>query len=274
MDVYLDNAASTIITKEVLDEMIKCQKDIFANPSSAHKFGRKAKTIIENCRSIISSKLKTSPGNIFFTSGGTEGDNMAIFSIARSEKIKNIITSRIEHPAVLQPIEYLMKNEKIISHFVDTDKNGNIDYQHLSSLLSKFESNTLVSLMHANNEIGIINDIKKIGEICKKNNAFFHSDAVQTVCHYEIDLSNSETLKIDFVLGQIETNVTSIILISLIMGYFLANLNRLLSSFNNLFCRNKKNQAQEIEKIEDFRKVFAESHDNKNFQNTKNNIGS
>ena len=92
MDVYFDNAASTIITKEVLDEMIKCQKDIFANPSSVHKFGRKAKTIIENCRSIISSKLKTSPGNIFFTSGGTEGDNMAIFSIARSKKIKNIIT--------------------------------------------------------------------------------------------------------------------------------------------------------------------------------------
>ena len=190
MDLYFDNAASTIITKEVLDEMIKCQKDIFANPSSVHKFGRKAKTIIENCRSIISSKLKTSPGNIFFTSGGTEGDNMAIFSIARSEKIKNIITSRIEHPAVLQPIQYLMKNEKIISHFVDTDKNGNIDYQHLSILLSKFESNTLVSLMHANNEIGIINDIKKIGEICKKNNALFHSDAVQTVCHYEIDLSD------------------------------------------------------------------------------------
>ena len=119
MDVYFDNAASTIITKEVLDEMIKCQKDIFANPSSVHKFGRKAKTIIENCRSIISSKLKTSPGNIFFTSGGTEGDNMAIFSIARSKKINNIITSRIEHPAVLQPIEYLMKNEKIISHFFD-----------------------------------------------------------------------------------------------------------------------------------------------------------
>ena len=122
MDVYFDNAASTIITKEVLDEMIKCQKDIFANPSSVHKFGRKAKTIIENCRSIISSKLQTSPGNIFFTSGGTEGDNMAIFSIARSKKIKNIITSRIEHPAVLQPIEHLMKNEKIFSHFVDTDK--------------------------------------------------------------------------------------------------------------------------------------------------------
>jgi cysteine desulfurase len=188
MEVYLDNAATTPIVSEVIDVITATLKETFGNPSSSHFIGRKAKAIIENARRTIASTLNCNGSEIIFTGGGTEADNMAIRCCVEQLGVKHIITSEIEHHAVLHTIEYVKKLYSISVSFVKCDSKGNIDLVHLEKLLQT-EEKTLVSLMHANNEIGTYLPIEKIGELCKFNNALFHSDTVQTVGHKHIDLS-------------------------------------------------------------------------------------
>ena len=192
--VYLDNAATTPISKEIIELMSSLMKHQFANPSSTHSEGRKSKTIVEESRTIIAKILNTYPRNIFFTSGGTESDNMAIKMSIENYNIKHAITSRISHHAVLYPLEKLAKENKIKLSYVKLDKNGLVSFSDLENLLEN-NSRTFVSIMHANNEVGVIQDIKKIGLICQKYNAIFHSDTVQTIGHYHIDL---QKINIDF----------------------------------------------------------------------------
>tara|TARA_B100001115_G_scaffold183547_1_gene182750 strand:+ start:828 stop:1961 length:1134 start_codon:yes stop_codon:yes gene_type:complete len=192
--VYLDNAATTPISKEIIELMSSLMKHQFANPSSTHSEGRKSKTIVEESRTIIAKILNTYPRNIFFTSGGTESDNMAIKMSIENYNIKHAITSRISHHAVLYPLEKLAKENKIKLSYVKLDENGLVSYSDLENLL-KNNSRTFVSIMHANNEVGVIQDIKKIGLICQNYNAVFHSDTVQTIGHYHIDL---QKINVDF----------------------------------------------------------------------------
>jgi len=192
--VYLDNAASTPIAPEIIEMMSEMMKTNFANPSSVHSFGRESKIIVENARKSIANLLNTSPGSIFFTSGGTEADNMAIKCGIEDYKIKHAITSRISHHAVLYPLEDLAETGKIKLSYIDIDENGVVSLSHLKELL-KNNPRTFVSIMHANNEIGTIQDLKQIGEICKENNAIFHSDTVQTIAHFPF---NMQELNIDF----------------------------------------------------------------------------
>ena len=195
MRVYFDNAATTPISAEVIDLMTEIMKSDYANPSSVHHGGRKSKIIIENARKTVATFLNTSPGNIFFTSGGTEADNMAISCGILDNKITHAVTSAISHHAVLYPLEKL-KNEGIIDlSYIKIDSNGVIDLVDLEEIL-KIRPRTFVSIMHANNEIGTMQPIKEIGDLCKKYNAIFHSDTVQTIAHYPFDLQN---LNIDFI---------------------------------------------------------------------------
>lgn len=188
MKVYFDNAATTPIDPQVIDVMQQVMKEEYGNPSSIHAPGRKARSIIETSRRTISNIFNVSPGEIFFTSGGTEADNMAIWQTVMDLGIEHIITSEIEHHAVLHTVEELEKRGKIQLHFVDIDEKGHIDLNHLERLTGKY-SNTLVTLMHANNEIGNLLPIEKVGEICNSNNVIFHSDTVQTIGHYKMNLA-------------------------------------------------------------------------------------
>ncbi|MCF8465377.1 MAG: cysteine desulfurase [Flavobacteriales bacterium] len=195
MSIYLDNAATTQIDPEVIAAICKVMEETYGNPSSVHGFGRKARAEIEKARRTVSSFLKVSPAEIFFTSGGTEADNMAILCSIRDLGVKHIITSKIEHHAVLHSVEVAEATGEVKVSYVKLTDNGHIDLEHLELLLQTSEK-TLVSLMHANNEIGNLIDLKKISMLCRANGAYFHSDTVQTMCHYEFNLSE---LDIDFV---------------------------------------------------------------------------
>ena len=197
MRVYLDNAATTQIAPEVIDFMTDLMKSDYANPSSIHHGGRKSRILIENARKTVSGFLNTSPGNIFFTSGGTEADNMAIRCGIIDNKISHAITSSISHKAVLYPLEELKEKEIIHLDYIKLDKNGKIDLSHLEELLQN-NPKTFVSIMHANNEIGTIQPIKEIGDLCIKYNAIFHCDTVQTMAHYPINL---QEFNVDFITG-------------------------------------------------------------------------
>ncbi|TZF80991.1 cysteine desulfurase [Pedobacter sp. BS3] len=188
MRVYLDNAATTPIDKEVLSEMYQVMEQHFGNPSSIHAHGREVRTIIEKARKAIAGLLGVSPAEIFFTSGGTEADNMAIRCGIHDYGIKHAITSQLEHHAVLHTLQALEKENSIRLSYVETDDKGNISLQHLEQLLQQNER-SFVSLMHANNEIGTLTDIEKVGELCKTYNSLFHCDTVQTMGHYRFDLS-------------------------------------------------------------------------------------
>ena len=188
MNVYFDNAATTPISKKVLDKMIPYMEDGFGNPSSIHKRGREIKSVIEKSRSKVADILSCEPGEIFFTSGGTEADNMFIINTVLEKKIDTIITSKVEHHAVLHCCDYLNKTQNINIKYVSINDNGEVDLGDLEKITSN-NKNSLVSLMHGNNEIGNINDLKTISKICEKNNVVFHSDTVQTVGHYAIDLN-------------------------------------------------------------------------------------
>lgn len=183
MQVYLDNAATTPVDPEVLDAMLPFLKNNYGNPSSIHSHGRQVRTAIESSRKLIADLLNCSTGEIVFTSGGTEADNTIIRCAVDTHNISHVISSPIEHHAVLHTLENLEKNGKAKLSFVELTKEGHVNYDHLQSLL-KENPNSLVSIMHANNEIGNINDIGKIGNICKENGAYFHSDTVQTMGHY------------------------------------------------------------------------------------------
>ncbi|TAH02349.1 MAG: cysteine desulfurase [Sphingobacteriales bacterium] len=186
--IYFDNAATTALDPEVLNVITDVMRNYYGNPSSIHSHGRQARTLIEKARKTVATLLNTAPANIFFTSGGTEADNMAIKCSIQSFGITHAITSKIEHHAVLHTLEDLEKQGVIELSFVNIDEKGNVDLIHLNELL-KTNSRSLVSLMQANNEIGTLTDIQKVGEICQTYNAIFHTDTVQTVGHFKHDLS-------------------------------------------------------------------------------------
>ena len=192
--VYLDNAATTQLNQKVVDEMTSVLVNSYGNPSSTHSFGRDSKTIIELSRKFIANMFNVKPKEIFFTSGGTESNNMIIKSCIE-HGVERIITTKIEHKAVLNPVLNLSHDKKVELEFLNVDHEGNPDLNELESLLLK-PKKTLVSLMHINNEIGTMIDLKKIGSICHGHNAMFHSDTVQTIGHFPLDLS---LINIDFI---------------------------------------------------------------------------
>ncbi|HLQ99604.1 MAG TPA: cysteine desulfurase family protein [Sphingobacterium sp.] len=197
MKVYFDNAATTSIDQEVVKTMTDIMQKDFGNPSSVHSHGRHIKSVIEQSRRTVAKILNASPTEIFFTSGGTESDNMALICSVEDLGIRNIISSPIEHPAVLHTLDYLENSGRSEVHYLNIDKDGNVNLTQLDELLSQFPK-TLVSLMHANNEIGNILDLQKVSEICRKHNALFHSDTVQSIGHHEFNLKE---LDIDFITG-------------------------------------------------------------------------
>ncbi|WP_242119004.1 cysteine desulfurase family protein [Aestuariivivens sediminicola] len=195
--IYFDNAATTPMRNEVIEAMAETMKNTFGNPSSSHGFGRSAKTLVEKCRKAIAKQFHVSAGEIFFTSGGTEADNLVLRSAVRDLGVKHIITARTEHHAVLHCIDQLQIEYDLQVDYVELNAHGAIDYQHLETLLSGSD-NILVSLMHINNEIGNIIDLKKVALLCKAHNALFHSDTVQSVGHYELPLDD---IPIDFLVA-------------------------------------------------------------------------
>lgn len=195
MRVYLDNAATTPIAKEVVEAMIPVLENGFGNPSSTHFYGRQTKALIETSRRTVAKLLNCQASEIIFTSGGTEADNMALFSSVQLMGVKHIITTTIEHHAVGHTAEAIEKAGLAKVSYVKIDEKGHVDLADLERLLQTGEK-TLVSLMHANNEIATLIPIKKISEICRKYNALFHSDTVQTMGHYTFDLAD---LDIDFI---------------------------------------------------------------------------
>ncbi len=195
--IYLDNAATTPLDPEVLEAMIPAMAEHYGNPSSSHGHGRKVKGMIEECRSKIAKLLVCSSSEIFFTSGGTEADNLAMRGAVAKQGVKCIITSPIEHHAVLHTAEILHEEGKVDLKFVNILPNGHIDLIHLEALLAE-NTNVLVSLMHANNELGNLIDIEAIGNMAHEHGALFHCDTVQTMGHYPFDLSKGY---VDFICG-------------------------------------------------------------------------
>ena len=195
MQVYLDNAATTPVAPEVVEAMIPILKEGFGNPSSSHFFGRQVKAHIETARRSIAKHIKCTPAEIIFTSGGTEADNMAITEAVNSLGVVRIVTSTIEHHAVGHTAVSICDKKNIELVYVKIDEKGHVDLNDLKSILSDGKK-TLVSLMHANNEIATLLPIEEVAKICKANGAFFHSDTVQTMGHYPFDL---EKLDIDFI---------------------------------------------------------------------------
>jgi len=194
-NVYFDNAATTPIRAEVVDVMHEVLKDNFGNPSSTHAFGRSAKTQIETARKSIAKHFNAHPQEIIFTSGGTESDNMLVRCAVQDLGVETVITSRIEHHAILHAVEYLAERKLATVLYVKTDADGAVDYTDLAHLLAADDSKKLVSLMHINNEIGTILDLERVSNLCKTHDALFHTDAVQGVGHYAIDL---EQIAVDF----------------------------------------------------------------------------
>lgn len=194
MAIYFDNAATSPLRKEVIESINEVLLETYGNPSSNHSFGRKAKNIIENSRKIIASELNASPQEIIFTSGGTESDNMLLRSAVEDLDVKTIISTKIEHHAILHALDYLeKKNISIV--YLPIDKNGEFKYQDLENALSFDDSKKLVSLMHVNNEIGNMIDLEYVSKICQSKGALFHTDAVQSIGHFKIDLTK---IRVDF----------------------------------------------------------------------------
>lgn len=195
MRVYLDNAATTAIDSEVLEAMTVAMRDCYGNPSSTHFLGRKSKALIERARKNVAHHLNCKAGEVFFTSGGTEADNMAIRCAVNDYGIKHIITTKIEHHAVGHTAEDLQKAGAASVSYVKLNEKGHIDLDHLEELL-KNNSQSLVSLMYANNEIANLLPCKKVSALCRQYNALFHTDTVQSLGHYPYDLS---ALDVDFI---------------------------------------------------------------------------
>ena len=193
--IYFDNAATTEISEKVISEMMKAMKVNYGNPSSTHSHGRNSKAILELSRKTIAEKFNVNPKEIIFTSGGTESNNMIIKTVVIAQNIERIISTKIEHKAVLNSIESIAKERGITILFLDVDEYGLPNKQQLIEYLENSDEKTLVSLMHINNETGTMIDLEEFGKICKSNNALFHSDTVQTIGHYNIDL---DKINIDF----------------------------------------------------------------------------
>ncbi len=187
MKAYLDNAATTPLDPEVLKAMLPIMQNSFGNPSSIHSWGRETKAAVENARKTVAKYLNAAPSEIFFTSGGTEANNTAIFCSIRDLGIRHAITSRIEHHAVLHSLEELANEGKIKLSYVDLDEKGHVKLSHLEELL-KTNEKSFVSLMHGNNELGNLLPLEETGALCEKYGAIFHCDTVQTMAHYRFDL--------------------------------------------------------------------------------------
>lgn len=189
--IYFDNAATTSLSAEVLEQMMPYLTEKFGNPSSIYSYGRETRLAVENARKSVAKILNAHPAEIFFTSGGTESDNTAILTAIRDLGCRHIITSPIEHHAVTHTVEFLDNEDLVKRSYVKLLPNGHVNLEHLEELLANSEERVLVSLMHANNEIGNLLDIDAVGSLCKLYNAIFHSDTVQTVGHIPIDLRNT-----------------------------------------------------------------------------------
>ena len=199
MRVYFDNAATTPILDEVIEAMSRSMRDNFGNPSSIHREGRTARAAVEQARKVVARCLGASIGEIFFTSCGTESNNMVLKNAVRDLGVKRIISSPIEHHCVLHTVERIGKDSPVQIEPVRLDDRGHVDTNHLRELLSREDAGkTLVSLMHANNEIGTMIDLEEIGAICAEYGAYFHSDTVQTIGYFPIDLSK---LQVNFLSG-------------------------------------------------------------------------
>jgi cysteine desulfurase len=186
--IYLDNAATTPLDKEVIAEMVQVMDNCYGNPSSIHAQGREVRTLIEKARKTVAGLLNATPAEIFFTSGGTEADNTAIRCGIAAYNIKHAITSKIEHHAVEHTLNMLLKQGVIDKlSFVNIDEKGNVDYDHLEELLKNNER-SFVSLMHANNELGTLTDLERVGDLCETYDAIYHCDTVQTMGHYVHDV--------------------------------------------------------------------------------------
>lgn len=194
---YLDNASTTALRPEVIQEITHVLQEEYGNPSSTHSFGRSAKNILESSRKLIAKQLNASAQEIIFTSGGTEANNWILRSAIKDLKVKRIITSKIEHHAVLNTVLALQTEYEVEVDFVNLNSKGEADINHLVELLSQ-QKPTLVALMHVNNETGTVLDIEKVARLCKQYNALFHSDTVQSVGKTEIDLQKAE---VDFIVA-------------------------------------------------------------------------
>jgi len=195
MNIYFDNAATTPIDKDVIEVMQSALKEKFGNPSSIHRYGREAKVLIENSRKTVAEILNVSPSEIFFTSCGTEANNTVLYAVIKGFELKNIITSPIEHHAITHTLAMFEKSGLIKVHNLRINDKGQIDFRHLEELITSHK-NVFVTLMHANNEIGNLLPIKDVSELCAEHKVLFHSDMVQTVGKYDINLSNIE---VDFI---------------------------------------------------------------------------
>lgn len=195
MNVYLDNAATTAVAPEVVEAMIPVLRDSFGNPSSSHAAGRRSRVLIEQSRRSVAKHLNCQPSCIYFTSGGTEADNLALRGAVRDLGCTRIITSEAEHSAVIKTAQSLERSNGVSLDLVRHKSDGQVDLDHLQSLLEQ-GGKTIVSLMHANNEVAVIQDIGRIGAMCREAGALFHTDTVQTMCHYAFDL---EALSVDFI---------------------------------------------------------------------------
>lgn len=189
--VYLDNAATTQLRKEVIHAMTNVLKTEYGNPSSTHSYGRSSKSLLETCRKEIAALFGANPSEIIFTSGGTEADNLILNSCIFDLKVRRIITSPIEHHAVLHTVEELQKREGVDVDFVKLDPKGAVDLDDLARLLQASDEKTLVSLMHVNNELGNVLPIQKVAELCKQHDVLFHSDTVQSIGHFPMDFSKT-----------------------------------------------------------------------------------
>lgn len=193
--IYLDNAATTPLSEEVIDAMIGVLKNNYGNPSSTHSLGQEAKILIENVRRDVAEYLKVSPAEIIFTSCGTESNNMIIKSCVDHLAVERIISSPLEHKCVAETVMDMKKRRGVEVAYLRPDKKGDFSLEQLEKLLKSSDKKTLVTLMHANNEIGNLIDIKKIAQLCKENNALFHSDTVQSMAHMDLDFSD---IPVDF----------------------------------------------------------------------------
>ena len=193
--IYLDNAATTPLSEEVIDAMVGVLKNNYGNPSSTHSLGQEAKILIENVRRDVAEYLKVSPAEIIFTSCGTESNNMIIKSCVDNLAVERIISSPLEHKCVAETVMDMKKRRGVEVAYLRPDKKGDFSLEQLEKLLKSSDKKTFVTLMHANNEIGNLIDIKKIAQLCKENNALFHSDTVQSMAHMDLDFSD---IPVDF----------------------------------------------------------------------------
>ncbi len=196
--IYFDNAATTSLDPAVLEAMMPYLTEKFGNPSSIYSYGRETRMAVEQARKSVAKNLGAKPSEIFFTSGGTESSNTILHAAIQDLGCKHIISSPIEHHATLHTVEHLAKLHNIKLSWVNILHNGHIDIDHLEQLLNSHQEKTIVSIMHANNEIGNMIDLYEVGALCKKNNAYFHSDTVQTVGHFSFNLKETP---VDFITG-------------------------------------------------------------------------